>query len=64
MGRAETKKIKKITVLMLKLFFFQKKVAKIKNAEKPFGIPTEKKTLTSAKRKPAYFTNETHKRKS
>ncbi len=40
-GRAESKKIKKISELFLKLFFLLKKVAKIKSAEIFFGIPTE-----------------------
>jgi hypothetical protein len=39
-GAVKSKKFKKISELMLKLFFLPKKVAKIKPAEKFFGHPT------------------------
>ena len=62
-GEVETKKIKKIAELLLKLFFLTKKVGKIKIAERFFGIPTVTKLLP-ALNKTSLFYNETHKRKS
>ena len=40
-GGVKSKKIKKITELMLKLFFLLKKIGKMKIAESFFGIPTK-----------------------
>jgi hypothetical protein len=40
-GKVKSKKIKKISELMLKLFFLLKKVGKIIIAESFFGIPTK-----------------------
>jgi hypothetical protein len=39
--KVKSKKIKKITEILLKLFFLAEKVGKIKIAEKFFGIPTK-----------------------